>query len=122
MFLHLVNNIEHNIKQNIYTGMGGNLSCASMILCKNIKNENVLINNINNKKYFFFLSIFSFTDSDNTQGSRGREGFLSRTVTIHRAAGEGRGPFLIPLYHFYQLANIQTFMCNFAREMSITYF
>ena len=50
------------------------------------------------------------------------QGFLSRTLTIHRTAGEGWGPFFIPLYHIHPLTNIQTFMCNFAREMAITYF
>ena len=49
-------------------------------------------------------------------------GFFSRTLTINRTAGEGRGPSFIPLYHFHPLTNIQTFICNFAREMSITYF
>ena len=52
--------------------------------------------------FFFFLSGFSFTDTDNSQDSRGRE-----------------GTFFIPLYHFRLLTNIQTFMCNFAREMTI---
>ena len=34
--------------------------------------------------------------------------FLSRTLTTHRTAGEGRGPFFfIPLYHFHPLTNIQ---------------
>ena len=49
------------------------------------------------------------------------QGFLSRTLTTHRTAGEGRD-HLIPLYHFHPLTNIQTFICNFAREMTITYF
>ena len=50
---------------------------------------------------FFFLSRFSFTDTDKSKG---------------------RGPFFIPLYHFHPLTNIQTFICNFAREMTIAYF
>ena len=50
------------------------------------------------------------------------QGFFSRSLTTHRTAGEGRGPSLIPLYHFHPLTNIQTFTCNFAREMTITYF
>ena len=50
------------------------------------------------------------------------QGFLSQTLTTHRTAGEGRGPFSIPFYHFHPLTNIQTFMCNFAHEMTITYF
>ena len=50
---------------------------------------------------FFFLSGFSFTDTDKSKG---------------------RGPFFIPLYHFHPLTNIQTFICNFAREMTIAYF
>ena len=55
--------------------------------------------------YYFFLS-----------------GFSSQTLTIHRTAGEGRGPSFIPLYHFHPLRNIETFICNFACEMTITYF
>ena len=49
-------------------------------------------------------------------------GFLSRTLTTHRTAGEGRGPSFIWLYHSHPLTNIQTFICNFACEMTITYF
>ena len=44
------------------------------------------------------------------------QGFLTQTLMIHRTAGEGRGPFFIPLYHFHPLTNIQTFVCNFARR------
>ena len=50
------------------------------------------------------------------------QGFLSRTLTTHRTAGEGMGPLFIPIYHFHPLMNIQTFMCNFVREITITYF
>ena len=50
------------------------------------------------------------------------QGFLLRTLTSHRRAGEGRGPFFIPLYHFHPLTNIQTFICNFACEITMTYF
>ena len=35
--------------------------------------------------------------------------------------GKG-GDHLIPLCHFHPLTNIQTSICNFAREMTITYF
>ena len=45
------------------------------------------------------------------------QGFLSLTLTIHRTAGEERGPSFIPLYYFHPLTNIQTFICNFAREV-----
>ena len=48
-------------------------------------------------------------------------GFSSQTLTIHRTAGKGRGPS-IPLYHFHPLTNIETFICNFACEMTIKYF
>ena len=48
------------------------------------------------------------------------QGFLSRTLTTHRTAGEGRERSFILLYHFHLLTNIQTFICNFACEM--TYF
>ena len=46
------------------------------------------------------------------------QGFLSRTLTTQWTVGEGRGSYFIPLYHFHLLTNIQTFMCNFAREMT----
>ena len=45
MFLHQINNIEDNIKQNIYTGM--DIIFLTPVY-KNSNNENVLINNINN--------------------------------------------------------------------------
>ena len=48
--------------------------------------------------------------------------FLSRALATHRTAGEGSRPSFIPLYHFHPLTNIQAFTCNFAREMTITYF
>ena len=57
------------------------------------------------KSYFFFVSRFS-----------------SQTLTIHRTAGEGTGPSLIPLHHFHPLTNIETFISNYACEMAITYF
>ena len=50
------------------------------------------------------------------------QGFLSRTLTTHRTVREGGGPSFISLYHFHPLTNIQTFICNFPREMTITYF
>ena len=49
-------------------------------------------------------------------------GFSSQTLTIHRTAAKGRGPSFIPLYHFHPLTNIETFICNFACEMTIKYF
>ena len=49
------------------------------------------------------------------------QGFL-QTLTIHRTVGEGRGPSFIPLYHFHPLTNIETFICNFSYEMTITHF
>ena len=42
-------------------------------------------------------------------------------LTTHRTTGERKGPFFIPLYHFHSLMNIQTFICNFAWEISIHY-
>ena len=47
--------------------------------------------------------------------------FLSPPKT-HRTTGERSGPSFIPLYQFHPLTNIQTFICNFACEMTITYF
>ena len=49
-------------------------------------------------------------------------GFSSQTLTIHRTVSEGRGPSFISLYHFHPLTNIETFICNFVCEMTITYF
>ena len=47
----------------------------------------------------------------------------AQTLTIIRAAGEGRWPCLIPLCHFHPLKNIiQTFICNFACEMWDDYY
>ena len=40
------------------------------------------------------------------------QGFLSRTLTTHRTAGEGRGPSFIPLYHFHLLTNIYLQLCT----------
>ena len=53
----------------------------------------------------FFPLEFSFTDTEDSQDSKGRE-----------------GPSFIPLYHFHPLTKSQTFICNFACEMIITYF
>ena len=39
------------------------------------------------------------------------QGFLSQSLMIHRTAGEGRGPFFIPLYHF-QLLTLQFFQAS----------
>ena len=54
-----------------------------------------------NSYMFFFLSGFSFMDTDDLQDSRGRG-----------------GQFFVPLYHFHPLTNIQTLICNFACEMA----
>ena len=48
--------------------------------------------------------------------------FLSQTLTTHRTGLEGREPLFTPLYQFHPLKNIQTFICNYACEMTITYF
>ena len=53
----------------------------------------------------FFLSKFSFTDTEDSQDSKGREEAI-----------------FITLYHFYPLRNIQTLTCNFACGMTTTYF
>ena len=57
-----------------------------------------------------------------TEGFFFLSGFSSQTLTIHRTAGEGTGPSFIPLYHLHSLTNIEKFICNFACEMTITYF
>ena len=65
----------------------------------------LLVLNVNYLSSFFFLS-----------------GFSLQTLATDRTAGEGRGPSFIPLYHFHPLAIIETFICNFACEMTITSF
>ena len=55
--------------------------------------------------YSFCISRFSFTDTDDSQGSRGMEGMI-----------------FIALYHFQPPTNVQSFICNFAYEMTRTYF
>ena len=50
------------------------------------------------------------------------QGFLSQTMATQRKAGEVRRPFFIPVYHFHPLTNIQTFIYNFACEMTISNF
>ena len=35
---------------------------------------------------------------------------------------DSRGPSFITLYHFHPPTNIETFICNFACEMAVTYF
>ena len=49
------------------------------------------------------------------------QGFLHRHWRFTGLQG-GEGPSFIPLYHFHPLTNIETFICNFACEMTITYF
>ena len=49
-------------------------------------------------------------------------GFSLQTLTIHRAAGEGRGTCFTPLCHFHPLTNIEILICNFACEMTTRIF
>ena len=55
-------------------------------------------------------------------------GFSSIRVFSHRhrrftaQQGKERRPSFIPLHHFHPLMNIQRFICNFACEVTITYF
>ena len=55
--------------------------------------------------FFFFLSGFSFTDTDNSQDSRGREGTIFYSTLLLPPAHEHSDIFY-----------------NFEREMTITYF
>ena len=52
---------------------------------------------------FFFLLGFSFTNTYDSQSSRGKGGLS-----------------FIPLYHFHPLTSIQRFICNFPCEMTVT--
>ena len=61
---------------------------------------------VKGKSFFFFFSIGVFFHAHWQLTGQQRKG----------------GDQLIPLYHFHPLTNIQTFICNFAREMTITYF
>ena len=56
--------------------------------------------------FFFFVFVFVFfSDTDDSQDSRGREGAI-----------------FISLYHIQQFMGILTFICNFACEITATYF
>ena len=50
------------------------------------------------------------------------QGFISLTQTTHGTTGEGGGLSFILLFHFQPLSNIQKIICNYACEMTITYF
>ena len=45
--------------------------------------------------------------------------FFLRTLITQGTAQEGRGLYCIPLYHLHPLTDIQAFICNFEREMTI---
>ena len=88
MFLHLVNNIEHNIKQNIYTEMGliSLMPPCHGTVYKNSKNKNVLINNINNKIYF----------SNNTV-------IICQWICGHIYITNGQNKQTLYIYNFFQI-------------------
>ena len=72
--------------------------------------SHILILNISNsyvhKKcciWFFIMYLFNFVGVIFFF----YQDFFSRTLTTHRAAGEGSGPFFILLYHFHPLTNIR---------------
>ena len=50
------------------------------------------------------------------------QGFLSPTYQLIGQQRKGRKLRFILLYHFHPLKKIQTFICNFTCEMTITYF
>ena len=51
------------------------------------------------------------------------QGLLSLTLAIDRTVEEGGDHlFFFPICHFHALMNVQTFICNFACEMTMTYF
>ena len=54
--------------------------------------------------YYCFLSELSFTDINDSQDSRGREGTIFYSI-----------------HHFHPLTNIQRYICNFACEMTCVY-
>ena len=61
---------------------------------------------LNHYDYNFSPSGFSFTDTDDSQDSKGKEGTICYST--------------LPLYH--PLTNIYTFICDYACEMTVTYF
>ena len=73
----------------------------------NMSELHEVLNKTHHYRYLivFFVSGFSFIDTDDWQDSRGREGTIFYSM--------------LP---FPPLTNIQTFICNFACEMTITYF
>ena len=80
--------------------------CSSIFKCDYLKNENFFSIFCSIYRIFFFFSIrFFFHAHWQLAGHQGKA-----------------GDHLIPLYNFHPLTNIQTFVCNFACEMTITYF
>ena len=71
----------------------------------------IIINHEHVSTKFIYIYIYFFY-----------QGFLSQTLAINGTEGEWRGPSFILLYHFRPLTDIHTFICNFACEMTITYF
>ena len=57
------------------------------------------------KLIYFFLSGFSFTDTDDSQDSRVKEGTI-----------------FFPLYNLHPLTNVQKFTCSSASKMTASYF
>ena len=64
------------------------------------------------KCFFSFLWGFSFTNTEDSQDSIIMKGIMFYSPL----------PCLIRLYHFHSFSNIQTFIGNFACDMTATYF
>ena len=95
-----------NSKLNLFPDkLHNSQGLSTHFIFESFNKEKMPLLKVKRVKTFFFLS-----------------GFSSQTLTIHRTAGERRGPSFIPLYHCHLLTNIETFVCNFAYEMTITYF
>ena len=79
-----------------------------------------LMTPVNNAEAYF-LTLSNIHDEAFWEAVFFQSLFLSQTLTIHWKEGKG-GAIFTPLYHIHPLTNIQTFICNFASEMTTAYF
>ena len=135
IFLEILACIVHNIHGNV---IAVNRCCNPCKTCILVSAHNDLANGWSTYSRFVFIILRGFPSklfyskfgncSIFSKLDQIIHFFFSITVFFHGhwpfigQQGKGGGPSFIPIYHFHPLTNIQTFICNFTREMTITYF
>ena len=118
----LFRKVSQNLQENACAGVYFSIKFPTT-LCKMRLNHS----NCFPLKFMKFYRIVFFAENIQVTDSKLCIFFFSIRVfftgtDVHRTAGEGRRPSFIPLYHFHPPTNIETFICNFACGMTITYF